>query len=73
MPFARFMSSTLGRLVRVLAGIALIAIGLWLGGGWLALSVVGVIPLVAGAADVCLFAPLFGQPWQGKEIRHLSH
>jgi hypothetical protein len=69
MGFARFMSSTAGRAIRVIAGIALIVIGGLLGGGWWALAVVGLVPLAAGVLDFCLFAPLFGQPLSGKAIR----
>jgi hypothetical protein len=62
MGFVRIMSSGGGRLARVAAGLALFVVGLAVGGGWLALSVVGLLPLVAGAANVCLLAPLVGQP-----------
>ena len=65
MSLITFMSSSLGRLVRALAGIALIIIGLALGGGWIALSVVGLVPLLAGIFNVCLLAPFMGQPLRG--------
>src|ERR1019366_7078117 len=48
MTLVHFMSSGTGRTVRVVLGVAMIAIGLILGGGWLALSVVGFAPLAAG-------------------------
>lgn len=57
-----FLQHTTGRAVRVAAGLALIGLGLALGGGWIALAVVGLVPLVAGAAGVCLIAPLAHQP-----------
>ena len=69
MGFAKFMASATGRAIRVIAGLALVVIGLVAGGGWVALSVVGLVPLVAGAADVCLFGPLFGAPLKGSEVR----
>jgi hypothetical protein len=71
MGFARFMSSTLGRLLRIIAGIALIAIGLWtVGGTWgIVLIIVGLIPLVAGIFNFCVFAPLFGGPFLAKDIK----
>jgi hypothetical protein len=69
MVFAEFMSSGVGRTVRIVAGVALIALGASLGGAWLALAVVGLVPLLAGVFDVCIFAPLFGQPLSGKTIR----
>ena len=69
MGFSRFMASAAGRAVRIVAGVALIVIGGVLGGGWWALAVVGLVPLAAGALDVCLFNVLFGQPLSGKAVR----
>jgi hypothetical protein len=60
------MSSRAGRLLRVVAGIALVVVSLELGGGWLTLSVIGLIPLFAGALNVCLLAPLLSQPLRGR-------
>lgn len=69
-PVVRFMSSTAGQATRIVAGLALIAIGGLAGGaGWI-LAAVGVIPLLAGVFDVCLFAPLFKQPFSGRTIRN---
>jgi hypothetical protein len=70
-PFVSFMASTTGRLVRIVAGIALIAWGLLGLGGTLGIvvAVVGVLPLVAGLFDFCIFAPLFGNPLSGTRIR----
>ena len=69
MGFSKFMASTAGRVVRVIAGVALIVVGGLLGGGWWALAIVGLIPLAAGVLDVCLFNVLFGQPLSGKAVR----
>ena len=71
MGFAKFMSSGLGRGVRIVAGLALIVIGLFsVGGtGGINLEVVGAVPLLAGVLDVCLFAPLFGGPLKGADAR----
>jgi len=60
------MSSSVGRLVRAVAGIVLIVVGFALGGGWITLAVIGLIPLFAGAFNVCLLAPLMGQPLKGQ-------
>jgi len=70
-PFVTFMASKTGRIVRVVAGIALVV---W---GWFGLSgttgiivaVVGLVPLLAGLFDFCVFAPLFGAPLSGPRIR----
>jgi Protein of unknown function (DUF2892) len=70
-PFVKFMASTAGRLTRIVAGIALIALGLLVihGVGGTILAVVGLVPLLAGLFDFCVFAPLFGAPMSGPKIR----
>jgi len=71
MGFARYMSSLFGRLLRIVAGIALIIIGLAVvQGTWgIILAIVGLVPLVAGIVNVCVFAPLFGGPFFPKDIK----
>ena len=69
MPFLTFMSSPAGRAMRIIAGLALVAVGLLAGGGWTALAVVGLVPLAAGAFDFCVFAPLARMPFAGKAFR----
>jgi Inner membrane protein YgaP-like, transmembrane domain len=70
-PFVKFMASTTGRIVRILAGIALIAWGLLGLGGTpgVIVAVIGAVPLLAGLFDFCVFAPLFGAPLSGPKIR----
>ena len=70
-PFVSFMASTTGRIVRAVAGAALVAWGLLgLGGATGAIvAVVGLAPLAAGVFDFCIFAPLFGAPLSGPKIR----
>jgi len=36
--------------------------------GWI-LAVVGLVPLLAGLFDRCVFAPLFGLPFDGFQLR----
>lgn len=69
--FCTFMASMTGRIVRIVAGIVLIAVGLaWIRGVWgIILAIVGVVPLAAGVLDFCVFAPLFGCPLSGPKIR----
>lgn len=71
MAFIKFMASGTGRIVRIVAGIALIALGLLSvqGTGGIILALVGLVPLLAGALDFCVFAPLFGMSFKGPEIR----
>lgn len=70
-PFITFMASGAGRLLRIVAGIALIAVGLLAvqGTTGIVIAVIGVVPLLAGLLDFCLFAPLFGCPLSGARIR----
>ena len=70
-PFFDFMASMAGRVTRIIAGLALVLIGfLVLGGiwGWI-LAIVGLVPLLAGLFDRCVFAPLFGLPFVGPRLR----
>ncbi len=71
MGFARFMSSVSGRLLRIVAGIALIVLGLAVvhGTGGIILAIIGLVPLVAGLGNFCVFAPLFGGPLLPKDIK----
>ncbi len=70
-PFVKFMASPAGRITRILAGLVLIALGVLVvhGAGGIVLVVVGLLPLVAGLFDFCVFAPLFGAPLSGSKIR----
>jgi hypothetical protein len=66
-----FLASSAGRLTRIVAGIALILVGLLaIGGiwGWI-LAIVGLVPLLAGLFDRCVFAPLAGLPFDGPGLR----
>jgi hypothetical protein len=69
--FARFINSPTGRVVRIVAGLGLIA---WsytqLGSGiGLAFMLVGLIPLATGVFDWCIISALLGGPLSGTRIR----
>ena len=69
--FFGFIASPAGRVIRIIAGVALILIGLLAVGGiwgWI-LAIVGLVPLLAGLFDRCVFAPLFGLPFVGPRLR----
>ncbi len=73
MGFARLMASPIGRLARIVAGLALIAVGFFVQGAWgVVIGVVGVIPLLAGVFNVCLVAPLLRVPFSGARLRAQS-
>jgi hypothetical protein len=70
-PFVSFMASTAGRIVRIVVGLVLVVWG-WFGLGGavgIIVAVIGLLPLVAGVFDFCIFAPLFGNPLSGAKIR----
>jgi hypothetical protein len=67
-PFACFMARPAGRLLRIVAGLALIGWG-WTMRGTTAgtvLMVLGVVPILAGVLNVCLIAPIIGAPFSGR-------
>lgn len=70
MSFLRFMANPIGRGVRIVAGIAIAAGGLLMVGHALgiALAVVGVVVFLAGALNFCVFAPIAGGPFRGREL-----
>jgi len=70
-PFISFLASSTGRIVRIVAGIILVAWG-WFGlAGTIGaiMAFIGFVPLLAGIFDFCVFAPLFGAPLSGPKIR----
>ncbi len=71
----QFMASPMGRWTRFLAGAAMIVAGLGPIGGTLGivLAVIGLVPLLAGALDVCVFSALFGGPFAGASIRTIRN
>lgn len=68
----QFITSATGRLLRIVAGLFLIWVGLYDGvGEWL--IVVGLIPLAAGIFNFCLLAPLFGYSFFPRKAHHPAH
>lgn len=65
---AAWLGSTAGRGVRVLAGLALIAVGLAVGGstGWI-VSIIGVVPIALGLTNRCLISRVIGAPFKGQD------
>ena len=69
--FACFMASPVGRGIRIVAGVAILA---W---GWTmrpetsgtVLMIVGLVPIAAGVFNVCLIAPIIGAPFSGARAR----
>jgi hypothetical protein len=67
MKVVKLMNSPQGRVGEALAGVALIAAGVFTGGpGGLVLALVGLVPLAAGATGTCLGAPLLRAPLRAR-------
>ena len=69
--FFGFMASPAGRIARIVAGIALILVGVLAIGdivGYV-VAAVGLVPLLAGTFDVCVISKVTGGPFKGEEIR----
>jgi hypothetical protein len=69
MGFVTFMRSGAGRGARIVAGVAIIIVGLALvkGAAGVVIAVIGLVPLLAGIFNFCLFAPLFGMDLMGRK------
>jgi hypothetical protein len=63
MKFLSFMSTPIGRVLRVAMGAVIIAIGLAIGGAaGTALAIFGVLPPLTGVLGICPINPLVGRP-----------
>jgi hypothetical protein len=69
--FSKFLNSPAGRIVRLLAGVGFLIVGYIYRDHMLGvLSMVwGVLPLSAGAFDICYVSAALGGPLSGKKIR----
>ncbi|MGE0570473.1 MAG: YgaP-like transmembrane domain [Dehalococcoidia bacterium] len=68
MPFAKFMASPVGRIARIVIGLALIIVGILAGGPMLALVAVGLVFVAVGVANVCLIGPIIRAPFKGSDV-----
>ena len=67
--FEVFMASGYGRFARVALGVVLIAVGLAVVGGtagWI-VAAFGLVPLAAGAFNICPIAPVWGGHFLGSK------
>ncbi|HEY3588175.1 MAG TPA: hypothetical protein VGK85_13535 [Myxococcaceae bacterium] len=67
MAFAEFMSTPLGRVLRVVFGGLLIYVGLNVvqGVGGAVIALLGIVPIAAGLLNLCILGPLLGAPVRG--------
>ena len=71
MAFIQFLASKTGRYVRIAVGIILLILGIFVveDAAGIVLTIIALVPLLAGIFDVCVIAPLFGAPFKGADIR----
>lgn len=63
MKFLSFMSTPIGRVLRVVMGVVIIAAGLAIGGtAGTALAIFGLLPPATGVLGICPINPLIGRP-----------
>jgi len=69
--FSRFINSLAGRMFRFAAGLGFLVVGYLFRGHTLGVvsMVWSLLPLSAGAFDVCYLSALLGGPFSGKTIR----
>jgi hypothetical protein len=65
-----WIASRTGRWTRMVTGASLVVGGLVKGSGpGQVLALVGLVPLIEGAFDLCVLGPFFGLPLKGAAIR----
>lgn len=69
MSFLNFMNTHVGRGIRVAMGVALIVVGLIIGGGLgIGLAIFGLAPIATGLFGLCPVNPLFGKSMRACSI-----
>ncbi|MEZ4672190.1 MAG: DUF2892 domain-containing protein [Anaerolineae bacterium] len=71
MTFVTFMTSNQGRMMRLIAGIVLMSIGLFVIKDTLGtiLALMALIPIAGGVLDFCVAGVLMGYPFRGVKAR----
>ena len=71
MTFVTFMTSNQGRMMRVIAGIVLMSIGLFVIKDTLGtiLALIALVPIAGGVLDFCVAGVLMGYPFRGAKAR----
>lgn len=69
MAFAEWMAKPAGRILRIVAGLVLIGVGLYVQGVLgILIAIVGVVPVLAGVFNFCVIAPFLGVPFRGRSL-----
>ncbi len=73
--FISFLQSTTGRMLRVVLGLGVIAVGILFmqGTAGFLVAVIGLIPILAALSGECAIGPLFGYTFEGQRKRESHH
>ena len=71
MQLVKFMTSSAGRVARIILGVVIIALGQLVvqGTPGTIMTVVGLIPIAGGIFDFCVIGAILGYPFKGAEAR----
>ncbi|MCC6896872.1 MAG: DUF2892 domain-containing protein [Anaerolineae bacterium] len=71
MTFVTFMTSNQGRMMRVIAGIILMSIGLFVikDTPGTILALIALVPIAGGVLDFCVAGVMMGYPFRGAKAR----
>lgn len=71
MAFVKFMTSVPGRFARIVLGLVILSVGLFVvqGTPGILMAIVSLIPLGGGLFDYCLFGVALGYPFWGAAAR----
>ena len=71
MQFVKFMISIRGRMARVIAGLIILSLGVFVVQGALGvvLAIVALVPIAGGLFDFCTAGVALGYPFKGSEAR----
>lgn len=66
--FAAWMAGPAGRIVRIVAGAALVVVGVAIGGvGGTIVGLIGLVPVGLGMSNRCIISKAIGAPWKGED------
>jgi hypothetical protein len=71
MQLVKFMTSGIGRVARIVLGLVILSVGLWVVQGTFGtiLAIFGLVPLSGGVFDFCMIGFALGYPLKGAEAR----
>lgn len=71
MAFVKFMTSTTGRAARVVVGLIILSVGLFVVQGAIGtvMAIVALVPIAGGLLDFCVAGVALGYPFKGAEAR----